>query len=89
MRLRGAKSVFFHRSGRDCVQKSMRLVLGYTRVVATSFGEGADSHKTPRRAGSRRSCVTVDGCTSEKSGPLIKSEFFSNAMHEPAFLSMM
>jgi hypothetical protein len=31
------KSVFFHRSGRDCVQKSMRLVLEYTKVVATSF----------------------------------------------------
>ncbi len=41
MRLRGAKSVFFHRSGRDCVQKSMRLVSEYTKVVATSFWTGA------------------------------------------------
>src|SRR5258705_9625957 len=37
MRLREAKSVFFHRSGCDCVQKSMRPVLEYTKVVATSF----------------------------------------------------
>ena len=37
MRLRGANSVFFHKSRCDCVQKSMRPVLEYTKVVATSF----------------------------------------------------
>lgn len=36
MRLREAKS-FFHRSGYDCVQKSMRSVLEFTKVGATSF----------------------------------------------------
>src|SRR6266545_6125716 len=44
MRLRGAKSICFHRSGCDCVQKSMRPVLQYTKVVATSFcGQRRDS----------------------------------------------
>src|SRR4029434_4822340 len=41
MRLRGVKQGVLHRSGCDCVQKSMRLVSEYTKVVATSF-DGSD-----------------------------------------------
>ena len=50
---------------------------------------GADGHKTPRRAGSRGK--TSDGQRlhfSKKGGPPVEG-FFSQVMHNAAFLSIM
>ncbi len=46
-------------------------------------------HKIPRRAGSRGKRPDGNGCTSQKSGPLIKRGFFSHVMHNAAFLTIM
>ncbi len=55
MRMRGAKSGFFHRSGCEYIQEWMRMVSEYTEEDANSFGERARSLRglTPSGGGEK------------------------------------
>lgn len=43
MRMKGARSGFFHRSGCEYIQESMRMISDFTEDDANSFDQAADA----------------------------------------------